>query len=116
MESTEEVLNAYREANAMDDIDRVVELHDEDAVIISRGHVRRGHADVREHYEEMSDWMGGEDMEMETFEHVIEGDLVMFTYSLETPQVTWDFAADTIVIQDGKITHHTVAAYDPDDA
>lgn len=115
MATTEEVLNAYREANAAGNLDRVVELHAEDAVLISRGHVRRGHAEIREHYEELSELMSDPEMDMELFDQIIEGDYVQFTYSMETSQFTWDFAVDTVVIQDGNITGHTVAVYSEDE-
>lgn len=114
MATTEEVLDEYRTANAIGDIDTVVDLHAEDAVIISRGHVRRGHDEIRAHYEELGQMMGGDDYEMEVFEEFIEGDYVMFTYSMETADFSWDFAVDTMVIQDGCITGHTVAVYEHD--
>ncbi len=112
MPTTEAVLDAYREANAAGDLDRLVQLHAEDAVVISRGDVYRGHDEIRGHYEALSEWMDDPDMEMELFEQIIEGDFVQFTYSLSTGEFSWEFGVDTIVVQDGEIVGHTVAVYE----
>lgn len=98
----------------MGDIDTVVDLHAEDAVIISRGHVRRGHEGVRAHYEEVGEMMNDSELEMDVFQEYIEGEFVMFTYAMRASDFHWDFAVDTMVIQDGKITGHTVAVYEHD--
>ncbi len=112
MTTTEEVLDAYREANAAGDMDRLVDLHADDAVVISRGEVFRGHDEIRAHYEALSEWMDDPGMEMELFEQVIEGDFVQFSYSLSTSEFAWEFGVDTIVVQDGEIVGHTVAVYE----
>lgn len=109
MSSTEEVLTQYREATAELDPQGAAEQHADDAVVISRGEVFRGRDEIERHYEELFDWMEGVDGNIERHQEIIEGPLVHVVWSFESPELVWEYAVDTFVIQDGQIVGHTVA-------
>lgn len=109
MDSTEEVLERYRTATSALDARGAAEKHAEDAVVISRGEVYRGVDEIEAHYEELFDWMADSDASTTIDEEIIAGDLVYVIWRMDSPDLTWEFAVDTFVIQDGEIVGHTVA-------
>lgn len=112
MPSTEAILNRHLEASGNQDVDALLADYADDAIVISEGDVYRGRSEIRSHYEELFDRLaGGDGGEDETgdfslLRQVVEDDYITFSYRMETPDAVWEFATDTIVVEDGQIAAH----------
>lgn len=112
MRTAEELLGRHLEASGRQDIDQLVGDYAEDAVVVSRGEVFRGRDEIRTHFEAMFEGgaMDG-DTEFEMLGQTVTDEVATFTYRMETPGETWEFATDTFVAREGKIAAHTAQVY-----
>lgn len=111
MPSAGELLGRHLEASGRQDIDQLVGDYAEDAVVVSRGDVYRGRDEIREHFEEMFAGELGADSEFEMLGQDVAEGVATFTYRMETPEETWEFATDSLFVEDGKIAAHTAQVY-----
>ncbi|QRK05040.1 nuclear transport factor 2 family protein [Archangium violaceum] len=106
--SAEEVFAGRMEALLAGNLDLAFCYYAEDAVIVLPGSVVQGREQVRIAFTNFGSVFGGVIPQPSSV--TISGEIVLATFSLDTPHASVQDGADTFVIRDGRIQAQTVHA------
>lgn len=92
------------------DADEMTAPFSEDAKLITPERVYRGKAEILEFMEDLVAEFSQPDISTESHAMVVEDNVVMMTWSAESPVAMYEFGVDTYLVEDGEIVLLTTAA------
>jgi ketosteroid isomerase-like protein len=107
--ATEAVVMDHMRAIGALDVDAIVATYAEDAAFITADRVYAGAGEIREFYDGFVAEFSQPGISMETDAMMFAGNTFFNTWRAESPDNVYEFGADTIVVEDGKIISHTMA-------
>lgn len=107
--STDAVVMDYMRAMGQRNVDAIVATYSDDAAFITADRVYSGADEIREFYDGFVGEFSQPGISMETDTMVTAGNTFLTTWRAESPDKVYEFGADTIVVEDGKIVSHTMA-------
>lgn len=116
--TTEEVYNHHEEAFLTQDISALMKDYDEASILITPdGKIQKGTEAIRKTFEYAFSEALPAESNLKIIHKVIGENIVYLVYSASdraTGKEYWEFAADTFIIENGKIKYQTIAAKQPD--
>ena len=110
MSTTEEVLNHHLSTFGARDLEGLLSDYTEDSVLLSPQGTFRGLEQLRNLYTAFFDEFGKPGMTFDMDCQIVDGETALIVWKAETADNVYEYAADTFVIRDGKITSQTFAA------
>lgn len=109
MASTQEVFDHHVQGFAARDVSMMLEDFDENSVLIANGETFTGLAEIGAFFEELFTELP-KDCAFELTECIVLDKSVYIVWNAESETVVYDYATDTFIIEDGKITLQTVGS------
>lgn len=109
-EATRDVVMSHLRAVGALDLDAMVADYAEDATLLTASRVYSGTDEIRAFHQAYIDEFSQSGIATETEMMVFEGGTGLLVWSGESPENVYEYAADTFVVEDGKIVSHTFAA------
>ncbi len=106
-DSTEEVVMANLRGVGALDVDQIVATYADDAMLLTPEKVYSGHGEIRGFYEGFVAEFSQPDITMNSDGMNIAGNTAVMVWSGESPDNVYEYAADTFVVDGGKIVSHS---------
>ncbi len=108
--SAKDTVMAHLRAMGQLDVDALVETYSDDAKIITPTKLYAGPTEIRAFQDAMVAEFSQSDISMETDTLQFSDDTALIVWRAESPDNLYEYAAETFVVEDGKIVSHTFAA------
>lgn len=106
---TEQTLQNHLRAFSQGDVDAIMDDYSEDVVFITPDGVLRGEDELRAFTEEVvAGFPPGSAFKLS--QQIVEGEIAYIIWSGESEKLKIPFAAETLIVRDGKIVAQTFAA------
>lgn len=91
------------------DVDQILATYDDEATLITPTKIYSGRDAIREFYEEFVQEFSQPDITMNSDGMNISGNTALLIWSGESPRNIYEYAAETYIVESGKIVRHSFA-------